>query len=68
MLLRARLEEIQKHVSLYDVDSSKTADDALLGNVPPPDPLQFAASVPYTLPLHSRATLYIYLNAAVSSQ
>lgn len=64
LLLRARLEEVQKHFALYDTDTSKAADEAMLGTVPP-EPLQVAASVPSTLPPHSRATLFVYLNAAV---
>lgn len=64
MLLRPRLEEIQKHFALFDADTSKATDEALLGNVAP-NALQFAASVPFVLPMRSRATLYIYFNAAV---
>ena len=63
MELRQRLEDIQKDLSLVDKPLDKGSRQEEEST---PDVSQFEMNVMEPPPLHSRAGLFVYLNAAVS--
>ena len=62
MEMRQRLEDVNKGIAPVEKPSQKGASAGL---VPTPDAAQFEMNVIEPGPLHSRAGLFVYLNAAV---
>lgn len=62
--LRQRLDEVQKGYSFSEQPEKKVPDQT--PKTAPPDVAQFEMSVLDADNLHSRASLYVYLNAALS--
>lgn len=65
--LHARLDMIQKHFNLFRTNNTKDADQLLQNPHSMPDALQFEANIVDGPNVHARASLYIYMNAAVSA-
>ena len=65
--LHTRLDMIQKHFNLFRHDITKYVDPLLQHSHSVPDNLQFEADIVDEPKIHARASLYIYLNAAVST-
>jgi mediator of RNA polymerase II transcription subunit 5 len=65
MQLHSRLDMIQKHFNLFRTEAPKDANQVMQSSEAVPDALQFEANIVDGPNMHARASLYIYLNAAV---
>lgn len=65
--LHSRLDLIQKHFNLFRTEVSKGVAHSMQNVQRTPDTLQFEASIGDDSNVHARASLYIYLNGAVSA-
>jgi hypothetical protein len=65
--LHTRLEMIQKHFNLFRTETAKDTDHLMQNSQSVPDALRFEANIVDEPNVHARASLYIYMNAAVSS-
>ncbi len=66
MQLHNRFDSIQKHFNLFDHSSATFMNHALESNAQV-DALQFESTILDGPPVLTRASLFIYFNAAVSS-
>jgi hypothetical protein len=64
--LHSRLDMIQKHFNLFRTDNARDTGHLMESAEPMPDTLQFEANIVDESNIHARASLYMYLNAAVS--
>lgn len=65
--LHTRLDLIQKHFNLFRTDTTKDGFHLMQNPQPVPNALQFEANIVEESNAHARASLYVYLNAAVST-
>jgi hypothetical protein len=65
--LHSRLDMIQKHFNLFRIDSARDTGHLMHSAPPMPDTLQFEANIVDDSNVHARASLYVYMNAAVSA-
>jgi hypothetical protein len=64
--LHERLDAVQKHFDLFDHAPSPSLEPRP-GNTAQIDPLQFESTILDGMPVRTRAGLFVYFNAAVSS-
>jgi hypothetical protein len=64
--LHQRLDAVQKHFDLFDHAPSPSLESRP-GNATQIDPLQFESTILDRMPVRTRAGLFVYFNAAVSS-
>jgi hypothetical protein len=64
--LHSRLDMIQKHFNLFRTDNTTDTGHLMDSAQQMPDTLQFEANIVDESNIHARASLYMYMNAAVS--